>query len=314
MPWRQPRRIAAIPAVLSLALGCTGAPSAPGTSEHLGPRQVQGEAAARLTPDSVSRLLEDATGGSSEAQVRLGNVYAHGDGVTIDDGEAVRWYRTAAEAGNPEAQRNLAVMYVFGHGVERDDGLALEWYRKSVEGWDPRMQPHLGHMFGYTESMADDERTLRWIKEPRNHGHRDAGSNIGHMYPWGIGVPGDEAGAVLWFHEAAAGGEAAAQLHLGHMYASGEGVQRDEAEALRWYREAASAGNHLAEAALAFAYEQGRGVRQDPVRAYVWASLAEARVPEARELRKDLEAKLSEEQLREATRLSQELRESGVLR
>lgn len=41
--------------------------------------------------------------------------------------------RKAAEQGNPEAQYNLGVMYAKGQGVPKDGGQALFWFRKAAE-------------------------------------------------------------------------------------------------------------------------------------------------------------------------------------
>ena len=45
-----------------------------------------------------------------------------------DDGEAVKWYRKAAEQGVATAQYNLGVMYAKGEGVPEDYVLAYAWW------------------------------------------------------------------------------------------------------------------------------------------------------------------------------------------
>ena len=40
----------------------------------------------------------------ADAQFNLGVMYAEGHGVSLDDAEAVRWFRRAAEQGDPEAR------------------------------------------------------------------------------------------------------------------------------------------------------------------------------------------------------------------
>ena len=67
-----------------------------------------------------------------------------GQGVPQDYGEAVRWYRRAAEQGIARAQFNLGLMYVKGQGVPQDDGEAARWYRKAAEQGDPDAQNNLG--------------------------------------------------------------------------------------------------------------------------------------------------------------------------
>jgi cyclophilin family peptidyl-prolyl cis-trans isomerase len=63
-------------------------------------------------------------------------MYANGRGVPKDDGEAVKWYRKAAEQGNAVGQRILGVMYENGRGVNRDLAEAIYWYRLSRDQGD----------------------------------------------------------------------------------------------------------------------------------------------------------------------------------
>jgi len=46
--------------------------------------------------DSGREIRMRAERGDAEAQYRLGNVYASGDGILQNDTEAVKWYRRAA--------------------------------------------------------------------------------------------------------------------------------------------------------------------------------------------------------------------------
>ncbi|RWQ30191.1 MAG: sel1 repeat family protein, partial [Mesorhizobium sp.] len=48
------------------------------------------------------------------AQYNLGPMYADGEGVVEDDGEAVRWYRRAAGQDYAPSQYQLGVMYDSG--------------------------------------------------------------------------------------------------------------------------------------------------------------------------------------------------------
>ncbi len=58
----------------------------------------------------------------------VGNPYDTGRGVAQDYGEAVRWYRRAAEQGDADAQSNLGFMYGNGRGVAQDYVQAHMWY------------------------------------------------------------------------------------------------------------------------------------------------------------------------------------------
>ncbi len=90
----------------------------------------------------------------------------------LDNTEAVRSLRGAAEQGDAEAQHRLGVKYQNGQGVPRDYSKAIKWYRMAVE------QGHSGTM-----------------------------NNIGVMYYQGRGMPQDDVRAHLWFSLAAAEGD-----------------------------------------------------------------------------------------------------------
>ena len=73
--------------------------------------------------------------GNAEAQYFIGRWYDVGDGVTVNDREAVKWYRKAADQGLASAQYNLGLMYADGQGVPQDYVTAYMWFiLASVEG------------------------------------------------------------------------------------------------------------------------------------------------------------------------------------
>ena len=123
-----------------------------------------------------SELLERAKAGDAIAQLALGRMYFHGDGVTQDYAQALKWWRSPAEQGHAEAQSGLGVMYATGQGVEQDYAEAVKWSRKAAEQGDARAQ-----------------------------------SNLGVMYECGDGVKQDYAEAVKWYRKAAEQGDARGQ-------------------------------------------------------------------------------------------------------
>lgn len=70
--------------------------------------------------------------GYVKAQVKLGDMYASGEGINKDSTQAIRWYQKAIDLGSGEAAFNLARMYETGQGVPIDKKKALEIYRISL--------------------------------------------------------------------------------------------------------------------------------------------------------------------------------------
>ena len=88
-----------------------------------------GPGAAFAPPDSkdLETLQTQARQGDTEAQVRLGDLYAKGRGVTQDHAQARVWYEKAASQGHPIGQNNLAELYFAGLGGPPDYVRAYMW-------------------------------------------------------------------------------------------------------------------------------------------------------------------------------------------
>jgi TPR repeat protein len=211
--------------------------------------------------------------GDSEAQIKLGRMYAVGSGVPKNDAQAVIWYRKAADQGRAEAQWLLGRMYADGQGIPQDDVQAVNWYRKAADQ-------------GYAQGQY-------WL---------------GTTYINGIGVPQDIDEAVVWFRKAADQGYADAQCFLGVIYISGLGGGRPDIDkAVIWFRKAADQGHAEAQNNLGKMYEAGRGVPQDDLLAYMWLCLAAAQDSKSYTKARDLvSARLTPEQRAEGQKMARE--------
>jgi TPR repeat protein len=104
-----------------------------------------------------------------------GMMYRDGQGVPQDYGEAVVWYRKAAEQGLAEAQVNLGWMYLHGQGVLQDYAQAVAWYRKAAEQGNAWAQLSLGVMYYKGEGLPQNyEEAYVWWSLAAAQGHADA--------------------------------------------------------------------------------------------------------------------------------------------
>ncbi len=67
-------------------------------------------------------------------------MYLNGWGVPQDHGEALKWYRLAADHGLADAEFILGFLYDIGRGVRQDSVAAAQWYRKAAEHGDAATQ------------------------------------------------------------------------------------------------------------------------------------------------------------------------------
>ncbi len=80
----------------------------------------------------------------------------------------------------------------------------------------------------------------------------------------------------------------------------GEGTERNPHLGAIWFAKAAQQGNVLAMLSLANAFHEGNGVKVSTVNAYVLIREAARIDPDAKELLKDAQKKLTEQQLDKA--------------
>ena len=88
---------------------------------------------AAMAGAAVAGPFEDAFRGDAAAQLKVGDMYADGDGVPEDYGEAVKWYRLAADQGHAPASFILDLRYDTGLGVPKDHDEPAKWYRKAAD-------------------------------------------------------------------------------------------------------------------------------------------------------------------------------------
>jgi TPR repeat protein len=88
-----------------------------------------GPGAAFAPPDGkeLETLQTKARQGDTDAQIRLGDLYAKGRGVQQNYAQARMWYEKAAAQGHPIAQNNLAELHFAGLGGPPDYVRAYMW-------------------------------------------------------------------------------------------------------------------------------------------------------------------------------------------
>ena len=222
--------------------------------------------------------------GYTDAQYFLGLMYAKGQSVPQDYGEAIKWIRMAAEGRDYEAQYTLGNMYYQGEGVPQDYTEAAKWYRKA-EKWNTNARYDLGNMYYKGEGVPQDYiEAVKWFRKAAEWGHVDAQVRLSLMYRNGDGVAKDEEEAAKWTEEVANRelfaeakrtqtaldhADALTQRNLGEAYYNGRGPKSD-IEAAKWFQKAADQGFAGAQWFLGLMYVKGAGVPNSDVEAIKW--------------------------------------------
>jgi tetratricopeptide (TPR) repeat protein len=97
---------------------------------------------------------------SSRLIYQLGRAYHKADKF----GAAAAQYRKAAELGNSSAQVNLGTMYVHGQGVPQDYAEATKWFRKAADQGNAVAQHYLADLTGHLTAVETASLSLAEIK------------------------------------------------------------------------------------------------------------------------------------------------------
>lgn len=101
------------------------------------------------------------------ADFAKGMQYERGSGVTADYGQALTWYRKAAEAGYAPAEFALGRLTQAGRGSVRDEKAAAGWFRRAAEQGMAEAQVQLGGDLltgtGTADGKPDKVEALKWL-------------------------------------------------------------------------------------------------------------------------------------------------------
>ena len=305
-------------------------------------RRARAAADKKDFPAAIKILKEEAAKGSPEAANALGELHVAGMGMKASPSEAARWFQQAVDASYPPAMLNLGKLLlkgaeglpadadkgqflirtaaeegfapaqvVLGRAVEaepektRDLAEARSWYEKAAAQEDPDGLLALAHFFDQGIAGARDPvQAFDAFRRAARAGSAFAMNEVGVRYQKGLGVTADATAAIGWFTLATQHGLPAAFTNLGNCYEMANGVLQDFDKAGTYYAAAAKKRFGPAQFLLAQLFEQGKGTKPNLVYAYVNYCLAAANGVEAAAKKRDeLKAKLTPEQLQEATRL-----------
>lgn len=126
------------------------------------------EVTSSVEPASIDQLRHLADGGDAAAQNALGLRYATGDGVLLNEQEAVRWFTKAAEQGNVPAQSKLGSIYYSGRGVAQDSNRAYFWMVVARIGGDEAsktLAPFVRARLTRSQVASIEQDASRWIQQ-----------------------------------------------------------------------------------------------------------------------------------------------------
>lgn len=218
-------------------------------------------------------LKPAAEAGDAEAQALVAGMYARGQGIPADLGEAARWYGLAADQEHLYATTMLGWFYMRGIGVDQD---AVKGYRllsRAAARGQPRAmemkQAVAEKALAGLDDLVETESQSQAIDRPTAY------FRIGQSFALGHGVPRLPKVATEAFHRAAELGHSISQYEYARRLDTGDGVSEDADAAFIWYKKAADQGHGDALAMVGRAYLTGRGT--EPNRGQAMVAITRAR-------------------------------------
>jgi TPR repeat protein len=161
---------------------------------------------------ALKEFLPLAKDGDAGAQVEVGFLYGHGQGIPHDYKQAEMWYRLAAEQGRTEAQIRLGIIYEQGtDGFTQDYKEAAKWYRMAAEQGNAQAQWYIGTAYekGDVLGFAQDyKEAAKWYRMAAEQGNVQAQYLLGYLYSKGLGVLQDYVEAHMWLNLGGVNGDA----------------------------------------------------------------------------------------------------------
>lgn len=114
-----------------------------------------------------------------------------------------------ANRGDVAAMRNIGHLYRWGQGVEKDIGQAIHWYRMAAEKGFSRAQANLAAIYlqGDEGIPVNYEEAHKWFAAAAVQNLAVAQYNLGLMYELGLGIEKNEPRALGWYNLAAKAGQ-----------------------------------------------------------------------------------------------------------
>lgn len=123
---------------------------------------------AAVETATLDQLRQMAENGDPVAQNALGLRYATGDGVVLNEEEAVQWFIKSAERGNVSAQSKLGSIYYSGRGVPQDPNRAYFWMvvaRMSGDDASKTLAPFVRARLTRSQVASIEQDAGRWLQQ-----------------------------------------------------------------------------------------------------------------------------------------------------
>jgi TPR repeat protein len=187
-----------------------------------------------MIPPKIAKLMARATAGDAEAQAALAQAHEEGKGIKKNLGEAMKYWRLAAEKDHPRAVARLVEHHLDRN--HRDEAMAIDYARRGASTGNPSMMSLLGRMALEATVMPQDlPLATEMLRRAAERDDTDALILYGQMLVTGQHVEPDVRLGLLYLESAARRDNETAMGMLARLYDEGAVTPRDPYKAFVFY-------------------------------------------------------------------------------
>lgn len=231
--------------------------------------------------EALRWFLKAAVQGHASAQYQAGQAYAQGLGTPVNNGEAAKWLRRAANSGLEDASYEIfnlseADPQLAEKVIAAADGATKELIAKAEKG-DVRAQIELYDLFatGLGGLLEDAKRGSVWLRKAAETGNAEAQTKLGLYYSENFGGERSGIEAGKWFEKAVAQNYLPAfTAYANLLKIQTEDTKQDHAAAQKWLVKAAELGDAEAQLNAGTSFLTGYGIPKNRSEGIRWLTAA----------------------------------------
>lgn len=208
--------------------------------------------------------------------IKLGDMYAEGNGVAKNEKKALDYYKKAAKKDNLEGVFKLGNAYYYGIGTKEKKSKGWDLLEKAADKGYMPAEKKVAQIFYANDGYIyqNYEKAVRYFEKAANNGDMESQKKVGNFYLYGDHVAKDYEKAFHYIEMAAKQGDPVAQYELAGMYYYGNGINKNLNEATKYYQMSADQGYAPAINKLGDLYVDGEGVPENIEKAIEYFRLA----------------------------------------
>ena len=191
---------------------------------------------------------------ASKAAGHIGLMYLRGEGVEMNFGAALTWFKRGLANGDPLCQHHIGLMYLHGYGVQEDAFLASSYFKAAADQDSAPSQTRLGALF---LDQGDVAAGTRYFELAARWGWMEAIYYLAEMSNFGIGRKRQCGVATVYYKMVA---ERAEPIHTSFPEANNAYENEDYETALIPMMMAAEQGYENAQANVAYIMDEQRSL------------------------------------------------------